>query len=157
MYKENAIKKRKGQFFVIGAVIIVVFIYSIQDILNETWMIDSSDLQKDNTVWILNNIEKNVLETLENSNSTTEIENNIKELMAMEQETVISHINLEHTYYQTGRYIEITYQISKENMKLTKNTSTNIDCLHADPNQQKCNLLDPTLKIHCCSAFNLCC
>ena len=154
-------KKRKGQFFIIGAILVVMSVYSISNLLNETWEIDSSGLQTDNTIWIIEDIEKNIYKTLE---TTIDPKNNLNttldDFIAREQELLVAQADLDINYTKVylNNYIEIIIYISKQNKRFEKNITTNIDCLKADPSSEKCNeLTAPIDKTVCCKDFNLCC
>ena len=154
--------KRKGQFFIMGAIIVVASIYAISSILNETWSINSSELQKDNTIWLFKNIEKDVHKTLEiTSDNPEDIETNLNDLIIREKEMLPSQmdIGIKYDYSSTNEYIEIIIYISREDTWFEKNVTTNIACLKADPSSERCNNLAAPLpdKTICCKNFNLCC
>jgi hypothetical protein len=153
MYKRY---KRSGQFFIISVIILIITIYSIKIILDETGLIDASELQKDDSIWRINNLEKNIKDTIKYS-TTNEIENNIKFLILRDQEILKNKatISYTYTYYNQTKDIKIEINYNTQNKRYKKIIETNEECQKAHPNQNLCTQL--LNQQRCCTKFNLCC
>lgn len=74
---------RKAQFFIIGAVIIVITLFSLNNMISQNWMLDLSDVQGEDIVYRLNGIQDNLNYTIQNSGSE-HLDNNLKSYIAVE-------------------------------------------------------------------------
>lgn len=92
---------RKGQFFIIGAVVIITILYSLNNYLNKNVDIDVSDIQGDDSFWVLHNVERNVNHTIKNSNNLVDdlnlIINKEKDLLIEEGKVLIINYDLSET------------------------------------------------------------
>jgi hypothetical protein len=89
---------RKGQFFIIGAVVIITILYSMNNYLNKNVNIDVSDVQGDNSFWVLYTVERNVNYTLDNSNNLV---GDLNLLIGKEKDLLI----------EEGKVLKINYDV----------------------------------------------
>lgn len=89
---------RKGQFFIIGAVVIITILYSLNNYLNKNVDIDVSDIQGDDSFWVLYNVERNINYTIENSNNLVD---DLDLIINKEKDLLI----------EEGKVLKINYEI----------------------------------------------
>lgn len=90
---------KKGQFFIIGAVVIITILYSLDNYLNKNVDIDVSEVQGDDSFWVLYNTERNINHTIENSDNPAD---DLDVLITKEKE-----LNIEK-----NKILEINYDLS---------------------------------------------
>lgn len=66
-------KNRKGQFFVISAVVVIMILLSLNAILNQAWVLESAETQADKSFWVIAELQRGV-ETIAEGSAAVEDE-----------------------------------------------------------------------------------
>lgn len=102
---------RKGQFFIIGAVVVVISLFSLQNLLNQAWQLDSSEMQGEDIGLILIEIQRTLDNTIQNSD--TNLENNLELLIALLKDNLIIRgyrLEIKYTIDVTEVLVELKIQ-----------------------------------------------
>ncbi len=157
---------RKGQFFIIGAVIIIFSLTALNGILNQDRDLKLSDMQKDRTLFLLDQIESDVLNLIVEADYLS-IPDAIEEYFVFEN-IVLRNLQysvlLEKEITYIGLFpnnISINYTVMSSDMHISREIRTNAGCLRYDYDGLCANLAGDTGGVltaaNCCSHFNLCC
>ena len=107
-------RARKGQFFIISAVIILLTLYSIVNALNSNWQTDVSEVQGNDAAEIFENIENGINRTVSFSDST-DIEENLETFMLVEKNAIGDQ-------YTLDMHFNIAYPNVTANIMLSSKT-----------------------------------
>ncbi len=67
-------KRRKGQFLTVSAVMIIIILYMLSSTISRSRGVETSNVQDNNPVWILENTEKSLYKiTMKNLTSPADI------------------------------------------------------------------------------------
>ncbi len=164
-------KFRKGQFFVIGIVVILFSLTALNEILTQDRELELSYMQSDMTVFFMRQIEMDIYNIISVVDHVS-ISDDIEEYKRYETDVLSkAGYSLYFEKYVTymGIYpnnISINYTIKSASVNMQREIRTNAWCLRADylryESDDFCNFLDFTTNgivtnTSCCSDFNLCC
>ncbi|MEA3229471.1 MAG: hypothetical protein U9P44_01025 [archaeon] len=159
-------KSRKGQFFVIGIVIILFSLVTLNGILNQDSDLELSYMQEDRTVYVIKQMESDLFDII----SIVEYKSvpcDIEEYLVYEK-AVLSRfgytLEFEKDVTYIGQYpnnIFINYTIKSSNINIRREIKTNAWCVRYEYNDL-CASLDLVTNgvvtaAKCCSDFGLCC
>jgi|GEM_PF-1894973 len=105
---------KKGQFFVISSVIILLVLYSIVQALNSNWQTDVSDVQGNDAAEVLENIEYGINRTM-NMSDESNIQDHLETFILVEQRAL-------GETYTLGSVFDITYPNVTANVTLSSDT-----------------------------------
>ncbi len=159
-------KVRKGQFFVIGIVIILFSLTVLNEILTQDREIDLSYMQSDMTVFFMRQIESN-LDNIISVVDHESIPDDIEEYLIYERDVLSKagySLYFEKDVTYIGAYpnnISIDYIIKSAKVNMQQEIRTNAWCLRYEYNGF-CDLVGLATngivtQASCCSDFNLCC
>lgn len=130
--------QKKGQFFIIGAVVVLITLFSIMSVLNSDMRMDLSDVQNDNIRPILADIESGIIRTAAVS-SPEDLKDNLDMFFALEKESVGSEYNLKTSYARASSQSLIKISIGTQNFfaEKTLNSPVNIPGIPFAPSTKK--------------------
>lgn len=85
--------RKKGQFFIIGSVIVLMVLYNIIGVLNSNWQTDVSEVQGSEAAQIFKNIESGINRTIRASDNSS-IERNLETFVLVERNAIGDSYNL---------------------------------------------------------------
>ncbi|MCK5042621.1 MAG: hypothetical protein KAJ20_02220 [Candidatus Aenigmarchaeota archaeon] len=159
-------KVRKGQFFVIGIVIILFSLTALNEILTQDRELELSYMQSDMTLFFIRQIESN-LDNIISVVDHESIPDDIEEYLVYERDVLSKagySLNFEKDVTYIGDYpnnISINYIIKSAKVNMQREIRTNAWCLRYEYNGF-CDLVGLATngivtQASCCSDFNLCC
>lgn len=101
---------RKGQFFIISAVMILLVLYSVGQSLNSNWQVDVSEVQGNDAAEIFKNIEHGISVTI-NASDASNIEGHLDAFILSERSAI-------GDTYSLAPYFNITYPNVTANITL---------------------------------------
>jgi len=159
-------KVRKGQFFVIGIVIILFSLTALNEILTQDRELELSYMQSDMTLFFIRQIESN-LDNIISVVDHESIPDDIEEYLVYERD-VLSKVGYSLYFEKDVTYIgdypnniSINYIIKSAKVNMQREIRTNAWCLRYEYNGF-CNLVglatnNIVTQASCCSDFNICC
>ncbi|MBU4300362.1 MAG: hypothetical protein ABIF85_07705 [Nanoarchaeota archaeon] len=106
--------KRKGQFFILSAVIMLLVLYSISRTLNSNWKTDVSEVQGNDAAEALNNIANGINRTM-NFSDQSNLEENLYTFILSEKGAIGDTYSLDY-------FFNITYPNVTANITLSSRT-----------------------------------
>ncbi len=158
--------RRKGQFFIIGVVLILFSLMALNTLLNQHRGVELSNVEHENLVEITRQIDHDVYETIASS-SREHIKDDLNLYMSYKKNTINDYgfsldFSNNFNYYEALPYdINVTYSVDTSDMHIEKKIVTNTLCIKYE-HDGECNNLsidtDGTIdNVTCCSRFNICC
>lgn len=110
---------RKGQFFILGAVVILLVLYGIIGTLNSNWNSDVSEVQRDEAPQIFKNIEYGINTTIHASDDSN-IEENLEKFVRVEKKAIGEEYNLDAFFNITSTAVDANITLNSKSFYATK-------------------------------------
>ncbi len=105
---------KKGQFFIISSVIILLILYSVVRVLNSNWQTDVSEVQGNDASEIFKNIEQGINKTIAFSDNTN-INDNLETFILFEKNAVGEAYSLNAHFDRTAYIVTANITLSSPN------------------------------------------
>ena len=156
-------KVRKGQFFLVGAIIIILALYMLSNTLSKTTHIDCADVQDNNPIWTIEETEKGLYQiTRKNLTERSRIDEFIgmQKEIAKENGYALGFDMLNYMPYGTG--FPNIYTITLESNQFYIEKADALLPYYSDCKavEGACFVLDflvPGYERACCKAHRICC
>ncbi len=156
-------KVRKGQFFIVGAIMIILALYMLSNTLSKSTHFDCADVQNNNPAWTIDETEKGLYQIARNNlTDRTQIDEFIvmQKAIARENGYMLEVDILNHVPYGTG--FPNVYTITLESKKFYIEKAYVLlpyysDCKSAEGTCFILDLLTPGYAQACCKAHSICC
>ena len=160
------LKSRKGQFFVIGVVVILFALTVLNEILTQDRELELSDMQSDMTVFFMRQMESDIYNIISVVDHVS-IPDDIEEYLVYERD-VLSRAGYSLYFLKDVTYIgsypnniSISYIMKSSKVNMEREIRTNAWCLRYEHNGfcEYVGLATNYIvtQASCCSDFNLCC
>ncbi|MEA3342622.1 MAG: hypothetical protein U9Q92_00510 [archaeon] len=158
-------KRRKGQFFIVGAITIIIILHMLSNTLTQGVNVDSSSVQDNNPVWMLEETEKGLYQiTKKNLTGRSDIDEFIEMQKVIAKENGYS---LGFDLFNFSSYSEGIVFVNSYTMTLESNEFYVMKENQVLPYYFYCNddffcssydlLGYKESKMACCKAYNWCC
>ncbi len=112
-------KRRKGQFFIIGSVVILLILYNAVNALNSNWQTDVSEVQGIEAAQIFKNVERAVNTTVHVSDDSN-LEQNLDAFLITEKKSIGEGYNLNARFNITSTDVLANITLSSDNFYAEK-------------------------------------
>lgn len=156
MYKES--KQRKGQFFIVGAVTIIIILYMLSNTLTQSTNINCASVQDNNPVWMIEETEKGLYHiTKKNLTDRNDIDNFIEMQKEIAKENGYNlGFDLIFRSYSNGTFPVYTISLESNELYISKENQLIPYYGHCE-NGLICIPLFAGYSDACCKAYGLCC
>ncbi|RLG15588.1 MAG: hypothetical protein DRN71_00905 [Candidatus Nanohalarchaeota archaeon] len=167
MIVDSKTKLKKGQFFIVGTIMIVLALYMLSNALSQSTHIDCADVQNNNPIWTIEETEKGLYQITKNNLTDR---NRIDEFIEMQKDIATENgyalaFNMQNFMpYPDNLVSPINYTITLESNKFYIEKADMLlpyysDCKDAEDSGTCAGLnsLADGYRRICCKAHDVCC